>query len=87
MALFKLAVSYEGRSDEETLEVEARSPAEARSKCEEMVAGGREELERLARFNVYTSRIVQSCRVCSRGYEMDMVLVKEMLDSLKSNPD
>jgi hypothetical protein len=84
LALFKLAIGYSGVSAEDIVEIEARTPSEARIKCEEMVVIHKEELDRLAKRNIYVSKIIRSCRLCSYGYKMDMVGVNEMLESLKN---
>lgn len=84
MALFKLKIGYARSSEEDTLEVEAGSYAEARERCEKIVEDSREESERLAKRNVYTSRVANSCRICRRDFKTEMSAVEEMFKSLKN---
>lgn len=85
MALFKFAIKYEGSSSEETMELEASNSIEARKMCDEMAERNREELERLASRNVYSSKVIKSCRMCRHDHRMDMVGVDEMFRSLEDH--
>lgn len=80
MALFKLALKYKCASAEKFIEIEAKTPNEAKSKCENMVHENRNEIERLSKLNVYTSNILESCRLCSYDYKLDILSVNGILD-------
>lgn len=83
MATFKLAIRYEGFSSEEIVEIEAKNPNDAKAKCKDVVSENKNELDRLARYNVYVSKNIRSCRLCPYDHKMDMLEVEEMLRSLK----
>lgn len=86
MAIFKLAIGYEGRSAQEIVEIDAPNPPEARKKCEEMLAWQEKESERLAAKNVYNSKVVKSCELCKYDFRMDFIALEEMLRSLENRP-
>lgn len=70
MAKFKIAVKYI-ESNEEILEVEAKTVSEARRMCAALVKENEEIVERLRRFNIYVSKIVESCRLCPYDYRLE----------------
>lgn len=77
MARFKIAVKY-FESNEEILEVEARTVSEARRICASMVRENEELLGRIRRFNIYMSKIVESCRLCPYDYKLEMLGLEEL---------
>lgn len=78
MASFRFALKYLGNSKEEIVEVKVGTVGEAKGLCDRMMRENRETMERLRRFNVYSSRIMESCRMCPCGFGMDMLACDEM---------
>jgi len=85
MALFKLSLKYAGRSSEDLVEIEADSPKEARLKCEKLVEENISAVERMAKLNVYTSKILESCSLCNYDYKLDMLSLEKVLNSSKND--
>lgn len=81
MAIFRLALKYAGRSCDKIVDVDARTPKDARKKCDEMLEADRNELERLSRFNVYKSNMLESCRLCPYNYRLDLASFENLLGS------
>lgn len=87
MAVFKIAVKYAGRSSEDILEIEASTVSDAKRVCDGLARENAELLERLRRFNVYASRIIESCRLCPYDPRLGLLKCDEIIGSLKSEDD
>ena len=73
MAIFKIAIKYQGISAEEIVEFEAPTPSVAKKKCEEVMGDNREFVERLNGRGIYTSKVVQSCSLCPYDFRLDVL--------------
>lgn len=81
MALFRIAMRYSGRSSEEILEFNARTPSEAKKVCPRLMEENRTFLERIRRLNVYSSKILESCRLCEYDRGLELLDLDEVLNS------
>lgn len=84
---FKIILTYENYSFEETLQVEAESIQKARQKCEEIKIKNQELIEKLKTKNIFISKQIKDCRLCSLDWRDEL---KETLDSkldLRSKDD
>lgn len=79
MRTFKAVVAYENPICEETVELEARSEAEARSMCEAMMAEFGARMEALESANVYCSKKAVSCQIVERGWR-EQILCSGLLE-------
>lgn len=82
MTSFRFALKYLGSSTEEIVEVKVGTVKEAKGLCERMMMENEELMGRLRRFNVYSSRILESCRMCPCGFDMDVLACDEMIGSI-----
>lgn len=73
MAIFKLAVRYEGISAEEFVDIEADRVSEARTACDRVMEENKKLLERLEASGIYASKRMISCRLCPYDYRMEFL--------------
>mgnify|MGYP003350508718 CR=1 FL=1 len=73
MAIFKIAIKYQGVSAEEIVEFEAPTPSVAKKKCEEVMNENKDFVERLNRHGIYTSKVAQSCSLCPYDFRFDFL--------------
>lgn len=60
---FQIAVKYKNYSFEEILEIDADSVEKAKTKCEEIKQENHELIEKLSGKNIYSSKIIEDCRL------------------------
>ena len=82
MISFRFALKYLGNSNEEIVEVKVGTVREAKGLCDRILRENDELMGRLRRFNVYSSRVLESCRMCPCGFNMDMLACEEMIGSI-----
>ena len=83
MAKFKLALKYAGSSSEDIVEFEAKSPSAAREKCREVMEENRVFLERAEKLNIYVSKVIEACRLCSYDYKLEILCIDEIFSQLE----
>lgn len=85
MAVFRIELKYFGNSKEEIVEIRADTVGDAKKICERLMDENLAMMEHLRRFNIYSSRILESCKMCPCGFKMDMLAcdgVKKSIDDI-----
>jgi hypothetical protein len=85
LAIFEIAIKYRGVSAEDIVKFDAASPSVAKKKCEEVLSQNKEFVERLERSGVYTSKVMESCRLCRYDYTLDVLGCAAILNTAKDS--